>query len=316
MPLLDTTKRRFKFKRSNPQPIKLTADDIAITRYIAQHRFRRSSDVFRHLSHRSEKKIRERLRKLYDRGILDRPLAQRDDHTMDGKAHIIYALGNHGARLLSEFDGLVAPKSNWTAKNRTVGRHHIHHTLRIADLADATHRLPHYDPSVAVLTEADILSTAPPIIRRDPKPWHWQARVRLADGTLRPTTAVPDYVFGLDFTTKRKRYFFFCEADRATMPIVRSNHKRSSVARKFEAYLSGYHACLHTSRYGIGNLRFLTITTTQQRIQTMLEALTNIAGSLDTSMFFFADFNQITNAEHILAVPWINGRGDRTPLLT
>lgn len=304
MPPVLAPKRRPKFKRASPQSIKLTEDDIAITRYIAEHRFRRSSDVFRHLSHRPPKKLRERLRKLYDLGYLDRPLAQRDDHIQIGKAHLIYALGDRGAQLLSEVDGFVAPKSSWTNKNRTVGRKHIQHTLRIADISDAVYRLPHYNSSISVLTEADILATALPIVQRDPQPWQWQARVRLPDGTLRPTITVPDYVFGLDVSDQRKRYFYFCEADRRTEPVCRTKRKRSSVVRKFEAYLAGYQASLHTTRYRIGNLRFLFVTTSQQRIDTMLEALANLAGSTDVSMFYFTDAEQLTAAKHILDVPW------------
>ncbi|MGH1419412.1 MAG: replication-relaxation family protein [Hyphomicrobiaceae bacterium] len=310
------SKRRPRFKRTNPLPARITKDDIAITRYVAQHRFRRSSDIFRHLSHRPPKKLRERLRKLYDLGFLDRPLAQRDDHIQHGKTHLIYALGDRGAQLLSEVDGFVAPKSNWTHKNRSVRRQHIHHTLRVADICDAVYRLPQHEPSTSILSDADILRHAPNATRHDSKPWRWPARIRLPDNTLRPSITVPDFVFGIDFADQRKRYFYFCEADRGTMPVYRSNHKNSSVVRKFETYLAGYHAGLHTSRYGIGNLRFLIVTTSQQRINTMIKVLTNVAGSADTSMFFFADIHQLLEAKHILDVPWRSTSTSPTPLVT
>ena len=306
------SKRRPKFKRAKPQPIRLTNDDIAVIRYVGKHRFRRTTDILRHLPDRSAKHLRARLRPLYDHAYLDLPKAQQDDHTTREK---IYALGNQGAALLAELDGVVPIKSNWSDKNRTVRRPHIHHTLRIGDIEDAFARTPRHVPDALVMSPADILALAPPRSANDPKPWLWQSRVRTADGGLRTVKAIPDAVLGLDLTDQRKRYYFFCEADRGTMPVVRTKQKTSSVVRKFEAYLAGFHAGLHRTRYGINNLRFLIITTTQERIETMLKALSSIAETKDSRMFLFADFNQVTAASHILAVPWRNGRGECAALL-
>ena len=170
-------------------------------------------------------------------------------------------------------------------------------------------RLPRHVPTVRVLSGDDILANAPEATRRDSKPWLWQTRVPNGDGSLSATAAVPDDVFGIDLTDVRKRFYYFAEADRGTEPVRRSNRKQSSVARKFEAYFTGLHASLHHTRYGIGNLRILVVTTSRQRIQTMLDALSDIAGEKDCSMFLFADNDQIRAAQHVLAVPWIDGRG-------
>ena len=306
------SKRRPKFRRDRPQPIRLTNDDIAVIRYVGEHRFRRTTDILRHLPHRSTKHLRARLRPLYDHAYLDLPKAQQDDHTTREK---IYALGNHGAALLAELDGTIPAKSNWSDKNRAVKRTHIHHRLRIGDLDDCVERTAHLIPSIKIIRDDDILTTAPRVTQQDPKPWLWQTRLRLPDGSLRFVKALPDTVFGLDLTDRRKRYYFFCEADRGTMPVVRTKQKSSSVARKFEAYLAGFNAELHQTRYGINNLRFLIVTTSQDRIETMIKALSLIGDKSDTRMFLFADFNQITAAPHILAVPWLNGRGESAALL-
>lgn len=307
--------RRPQFKRSNPVAMDVTADDIDIVRYVADHRFRRSSDIHRHLPQRSKKKLSARLRKLYDLGYLDRPAAQQHDRPNTGKPDIIHALGNQGARLLSELDGVIVPKSNWTDKNRSVGRPHIQHTLRIADLKDAVARLPHHVPNIQIISAADVLRAAPPSTTSHPKPWQWHAHVRLPDGSLRRTVVVPDDVFGLDLIDERKRFYFWVECDRRTMPVLRTSHQQTSVGRKFQAYLAGFQAGLHRTRYNIGNVRFLIITTSQKRIETMLQALAEIAGEAECNMFRFAHFQQLIDATHILAVPWLDGRGQLSPLL-
>jgi len=309
------TKRRAKFRRSKNAPIRITADDITVLRLLRTHRFRRTEDIHRHVPHRSLKKLRERLRLLYDHGHIDRPLAQRDNHLRTTKAQIIYALGNHGAQLLSELDGVEAPKSNWTQKNRSVKRPHIQHTLRIADVTDAVHRLPHNVQDASIISADAILQNAPLSTQRDQKPWQWHARVRTKDGSLRSAIAVPDFIFGIDLITARKRFYYFVECDRGTMPVQRSNDKQTSVARKFDAYLAGFHAALHRSRYGIGNIRFLICTTSAARIETMRTVLYETAGATDTSMFLFTENKHILTASHILSVPWIDSAGNSAALI-
>ncbi|MCH9808437.1 MAG: replication-relaxation family protein [Alphaproteobacteria bacterium] len=302
-------KRRRRFQRAQPVAINLTDDDMSVLRYVATHRFRRSSDIYRYLSHRSEKKLRDRLRKLYDQGYLDRPLAQRDDHTILGNAHTIYALGNQGSKILSELDGVEPPKSDWTQKNRLVKRPHIHHSLRIADIADAVRRL-HQDASpVTAINADDILKTAPESSQRISRPWLWHSRVRNADGGYTIKKVEPDYVFGLDFFEERRRYYYFCEADRGTMPVRRCDHSQTSIERKYLAYLAGHKAQQHRALYNIGNLRFLFVTSGQQRIATMLAALAHIARVDDPDIFFFIDADSLVAAPHILAAPWRNASG-------
>ncbi len=309
------SKRRPLFKRAPAKKICLTEDDVDIIKYVGKYRFRRMSDILRRFSHRSEKHLRARVRLLYDHGYLDLPRAQLDDHCTTGKPEKIYALGDRGAQLIAELDGVMPPKSSWSDKNRSVKRQYIHHTLRIGDIEDAFWRAADKLPTIEVLRPGEILKSAPRATVRDPKPWHWQTHIRTADGRLLKTTNVPDAVLGLDLTNTRRRFYFFAEADRGTMPVVRSKKETSSIARKFEGYLSGFHADVHSRRYNINNLRFLIITTSQQRIETMLQALTDIAGDKDASMFLFADWHQVSNALHVMTVPWRDATGDTVSLI-
>lgn len=309
------SKRRPLFERVKAPPIRITDDDVAIINHVAAREYAQMSGLIRRFSHRSAKHLRTRVRKLYDHGYLDLPNAQQFDHLTKGRPEKIYALGDKGAALLAERFGRVMPKSNWRDKNRSVKRRHIHHKLRIGDLADCAERTTTHLPHIELINDAEILSNAPPGTQRDPKPWLWEVRVRTADGSLRAARAVPDGVFGFDLTDQRQRYYFFVEADRGTMPVVRSTQAKTAIIRKFEVYLAGFHSRLHQTRYNIHNLRFLIVTTSQKRIGTMLDAFGNIEQSSDCSMFRFADKDQITTADHLLAVPWRDGSGKPVALL-
>jgi hypothetical protein len=185
----------------------------------------------------------------------------------------------------------------------------------VADVTDAVYRLPCQRSDIRIIPAAEILQSAPPETRREPLPWQWSAKVEDKDTTYRTINLNPDFVFGLDLPTIRKRYYFYVECDRATEPVHRATKDQSSVASKLAGYLAGRHAGLHTTRYGIGNLRFLITTTTRARIDTMLTALAAIAKGADTSMFFFAENDSLRTANHILDVPWLNSAGHRAALL-
>src|SRR5882724_1410219 len=113
--------RRSKFKRAPAHPIRLTEDDLAIIRHIANHRFLRSTHLAQLMPHRSYKKLLERLGALYHNGFVDRPRAQLDYYATAGSAPIVYALGNRGALVLAERDGMDRAQVDWTWKNRNVG---------------------------------------------------------------------------------------------------------------------------------------------------------------------------------------------------
>src|ERR1019366_4406877 len=82
--------RRARFRRDDPHPIRLTADDIAVIRHVGRHRFFRSTHLLRLLEQRSPKKLLERLGALYHNGYLDRPRAQLDYYATAGSAPIVY----------------------------------------------------------------------------------------------------------------------------------------------------------------------------------------------------------------------------------
>lgn len=223
------TTRRSRFKRAHAKPMRLTEDDLAIIRHIARHRFLRSTRLTRLMPHRSYKKLVERLGALYHNGYLDRPRAQLDYYATAGSAPIVYALGNAGALVLAERDGMDLAQVDWTWKNRSVDRLYINHTLLTADVMVSALNVPERRPDVRLIDANTILAAAPDSIRAASNPFKLTSRVHHA-GKAVDLAVIPDAVLGLDFTAERKRKYFFLEADRATMPIARTTRPRMCVS--------------------------------------------------------------------------------------
>ena len=302
--------RRARFRRDDPQPIRLTGDDIATIRHVAKHRFLRSTHLLRLLQTRSSKKLLERLGALYHNGYLDRPRAQLDYYATAGSAPMVYAMGNRGAALLAEIDGKPQAKVDWTDKNRTAGRLFIQHTLLTADLAVAFEIACHRRDDVQLIGPDAILAAAPEATRKAQNPWALPTRI-IHDGTMHEVRVIPDHVFGLDFTQARKRSYFFVEADRATMPVMRSHPRQTSFHPKILAYLAGGGSGnAHGKRLGIGNFRVLTVTTSRERMRTMIEAVKLATRGNGSNQFLFTDRASLLACFDVLDLEWTSGKGE------
>ena len=301
--------RRARFHRARPTPLQLTPDDITIIRLIDRHRFLRSTHLARLIPHRSYKKLVERLCALYHNGFLDRPRAQIEGLVRSGSAPMVYALGSRGAEFLSD-DGTTS--IDWTDKNRTVGRLFLDHTLLIADVMVAAVCAVRARPDVALMDAAQILDNLP-----EPRlnPLKLAARATV-DGKMRDLAVIPDALFGLDFTAIRKRKYFLVEADTATMPVVRSGLDQTSYARKLLTYLAGGgQANVFGQQLGIGNFRVLTVTTSAERIATMIDALETLTNGAGSAQFLFTDRSTLLATHDLLSLDWISGKSERVRLV-
>lgn len=294
--------------------MRLTDDDLALIRHIAKHRFLRSPHLLRLMPHRSEKKLIERLGALFHNGFLDRPRAQLDYYGTAGSSPMVYALGNRGAQVLAEIDGTDPASVDWTWKNRSAGRIFLAHTLMTADVMIAIESALRTRPDVLMIEPHRILANAPEPTRISDNPFKFKVRTHQA-GTIAELSVIPDRVFGLDFTAERKRKYFFLEADRATMPVMRTNLLQTSIYRKFLAYGAGGGASnTFGKQIGIGSFRILTVTTSAERSATMIEALKQATRESGSRQFLFTDREALRAAPDVLALEWTSGKGDRVRL--
>jgi len=309
------TARRARFRRDTPQPMRLTEDDIAIIRYVARYRFLRSTHILKLLVGRSEKKLIERLGALYHNQYLDRPRAQLDYYATAGSAPMVYALGNRGAAVLAETGGVDQTRIDWTWKNRSTGRAFIEHTLLIADCEVGVLCAARGRDDVSWISDADMLARAPEATRAAANPLRLAVRAKIGP-EWRDLAVVPDAVFGLDFTAARKRKYFLLEADRATMPVMRTSLEQTSVYRKLLTYVAGGGADnAFGTHFGIGNFRVLFVTTSAERTANFIEALKKATDSTGSRQFLFADRETLREADDLLTMPWLSGKGEQVRLI-
>lgn len=316
---LDTTRpaaarRGARFVRPRaPETLRITDDDIAILRYVEKYRFLRSNHITALLA-RPHKKVLERLKLLFRNGYLDRPRQQSEYFAIAGSKPIVVALSNKGAALLSEVDGLARSKSDRTWNNRKAGRLFIEHTLSVAEFMVRMETDLRQRNDVELIEPATILAGAPEALQRAKNPWSLTARVQ-HNGAEHQVGTIPDYVFGLDFTALRKRSYFFFESDRATMPVVRSRLDQTSYYRKLLCYFAGGgSANAHGQRFGIGNFRVLTLTTTPERTANMIAALRDLTGGAGLRQFLFIDRRAASAAPDLLALEWVSASGESARL--
>ncbi len=302
--------RRHRFKRvPTLAPMQLTERDRAIIRFVHRHRFLRSSHIAALIGGGSQQLLR-RLQLLYHHGYLERPRAQIDYYHRGGSRYIVYGLGNKGATLLKPELGSFFPRIHWGEKNRSVGRLFFEHALLVSDIMVALELGCRKAGNVRLLIDSDL-----PLLDkvRRPHPFRWN--VKLNNGLK--LGIIPDRVFALESEGEslgRNPAFFFLEADRGTMPVMRKNLAQTSFYRKLLAYEATWAQELHRTQFGFHRFRVLTVTTSASRVKSLVDACSQLKSG--HGLFLFT--GQVTLQKHgdIFTLPWQTGRqGETTTLL-
>ncbi len=301
--------RKPKYKRINDVTIRLQERDLNIILLIYLYRFL-SSDLIAAFIGGSKQGVLRRLNLLFHAGFLDRPHEQVRPFE-PGSGQMVYAVGNKGIELLHEMFGIPKKKVDWTSKNRDVKNIFLNHTLMIATFK-ATLKLACDRHGEIELIEQEKIVQGEPVLKininREEKGKTQNMRYNLK----------PDALFGLRFLEENPNYnkaYYFLEADRATQPIVRYTFlKRSFFAKK----LFGYRHCkisgAFKKNFGFEHPRVLTVTTSQERINHMVEACRRMYEDGKASgMFLFtlaSNFN-VKNVENVLGSIWQTARDEK-----
>lgn len=292
-----------RFKRTVAvAPIQLTTRDQQIIRKVHRNRFLRSSHIVALIGGSSQPVIR-RLQLLYHHGFLERPRAQLDYYHKGGSRHIVYGLGTKGAAVLQcEFRS--AFQVRWGEKNCSVGRIFLKHALLVSDVMVAIELACRKSGRIRLLFEEELLSQSGG--RRSIR---WKVNV----GGGRKLGVIPDRVFGLEFQDRNAeitRAVFFLEADRGTMPVIRRNHSQTSFYRKLLAYEATWSQSIHRKRFGFHRFRVLTITTSPERVKSLVTACSQLKRG--RGLFLFADRTILEKPENILSSRWQTGKAGET----
>lgn len=266
--------------------IELTERDKEIIRLVHRHRFSRSSHLHSLLGG-SEQQISRRLKLLYHHGYLERPRSQLDYFHTGGSRRMVYGLGNKAAAVLKI--GACAE-----GKNRSVGRIFLDHALLVSDVMVAAEMACRRNGRVKLIYGEELKSI----------PAQWKVK---ADGTK--LSVIPDRIFALEHGDGERMYFFL-EADRGTMPVIRKSLSQTSFQRKLIAYATTWAQNLHRSRFGVARFRVLTVTTSAKRVQ----SLVNACGKLKSGHRLFLFSNSII-ADDILSHRWQTGKPAETATL-
>lgn len=273
----------------------LTKRDRELIHHVFEHRFLRSTHI-RSLLAGSHQQLLRRLQLLYHHGYLDRPRAQIDYYRQGSRA-MVYGLGNKGMNLLERESGIPHRKLDWTTRNRTATRLFIEHTLAVADAMIAVENSSRkYQPQIGFY-----------LSQETPK---WTIPFR-HEGSLVNIAVVPDRLFALK--TRNTTRWFFLEADRATMPVERNNLKQTSFFRKLLAYHETWRQKFLKDAFP--RFQILTITTTPERVGSLVAATNRVTQGKGSGLFLFADKQAFAISDDVLQLPLCNGRGETARLL-
>jgi hypothetical protein len=280
-------------------PIQLTERDRVVIRLVHRHRFLRSSQIVS-LTAASPQQLLRRLQLLYHHGFLERPRAQLDYYHHPGSRHIVYGLGGKGAALLKQEGVSVQQHLRWGEKNRAVGRIYLEHALLVSEIMVAL-ELACRQTGVRLLI-ADQLPMPDGTSQR----FRWGVNV---SGGVK-LGVIPDRVFALQFQDEngeQTRAFFFLEADRGTMPVIRENLSQTSFYRKLLAYEATWAQGIHRTRFGFHRFRTLTVSQSVIRVKSLLDACSHLRSG--HGLFLFADRSALNNPDILFSSIWRSGRG-------
>jgi hypothetical protein len=259
--------------------IQLTERHRDIIRLVHRHRYIRSHQIVAARFDGSEQQVVRRLQLLFHHGFLERPRAQIQYYERVGSQPIAYGLDNKGGALLRRELGIAVDSDAWSEKNHAIGRVFLEHALLVSDVMVSL-ELACRERGLRLLYEDEFELPA----QLQPGQW-W---VKIAGGMK--LGVIPDAVFALEYTDQNghvQRAYFFLEADRGTMPVVRKGLAQTSFFRKLLAYEATWINKVHQRHLGIHRFRVLTVTTIAARVQTLLQACSQL--KRDHGLFLFAD---------------------------
>jgi hypothetical protein len=283
----------------------MTSRDVLLMTNLARLRLASSAQLAA-LDGGSKQNVERALLGLWENGYLERPLAQAVGRKLEnGSRPLVYGLGRKGAAFLRQQGFDVRRRLlDGIDKERSAGWRFIEHSVAISEFLVGLELGARKRSDVRVLERGEILEDAPKS-KRD-RAVKLEARIRIG-GSERRSAVVPDALFGLRFGDDTESYFML-EIDRGEMPVERyRNTQQTYFAKKMATYHEANRQKVHVHALGIPNFRVLTLTTDQQRIERMLEALDAITEGRGSNMFLFGEQDSLSK-HGPLDLEWTSGK--------
>lgn len=277
--------------------IALTDRDLQIFRLMARYRYLSSAYIYAFVGGASETRFKERLGDLFHEGYLDRPERQWE---MANCRHrpVIHEIGTGASRVLEE-QGIVEEPRTWL---RAVANKQFAHSLMICEVLASIEVGTKRRPELRFIPWPEILAKAPAETRMSAAPFRLPATASSAE-------IVPDGLFGLEYAANgTKTYRFFAvEADRGTMPVVRTDKRQTSCVGKLTAYCELLVEQKFRTHLGTPNLLVLMVTTEARRVDEILRQLGGPPGGSAALLFRAVDLSNSSSP----AITLLNDRWQR-----
>jgi hypothetical protein len=301
---------RYRRPRNAPDTA-ITAESRRHLERIREFRFL-SSEQLDVIFGGSSRYRRERLKRLWRAGYLDRPRVQIERFAKAGSLPLVYGLSTKGARYLAGLEA-TKPALHLSRKNEGAGRPFIEHTLRTADVMLAFERSCKAGKcDVELWGPREVLARAPARTREAKRPFVWYA-VLTSEREKETVGVEPDRVFGLRAREQGTVSWFMLETDCGTMPVSRKRLRTSSIRRKILGYREAFSKKRHETQFNWPAFRVLIVTTTEARLRSMQQCVREVYGR-GSSMYLFATFDELKVVD-VLRHAFRNGKGERVLLL-
>jgi hypothetical protein len=284
--------------------------------HVARHRLIASDDLAL-LDGGSEQNAKRELRTLWAHGYLMRPAAQVQSTAITGPIPLVYGLTNKGARLLSEHGHHLNTEIDWSENTRRSGVAFIDHSVARSRFMAALTVGTRTRSNISLIDATDIIAAAPDRTRKAKQPLKWTSSIPAEGRRMVESSVIADDLFALRFDDGTESYFLV-EIDRGQMPVRRSKNTvefvegkrriRTHYKHKLEVYWQGWRNNRHVEQFGVKQLRILTVTTSQKRIDTMLDALCEVTGGKGSELFLFIEESSLRK-KNPLDAAWITGKG-------
>lgn len=294
-------------RRGAPAVARPTERDIEIFKLLVRFRYL-PSDYIHAFVGGSEKALSHRLGLLSRKPnlYLARPHQQRERADANYR-RLIYEIDEGGRRLLREQGLPFLPKSY---------HHNFTHELMVAQIMASIELGVRADDKVRLITWPEILAhqTTPTATRDSATPATIRVSYELRGERRSDEITADARPFGIERTTDGKRsYLFFpgIEADCGTEPINASDTDRSSIGKKFAAYLTIARDGIHRSHFGFPNFFVPFITTSELRMRSMMQLAERLTEGRGSKILLFKTFPSFTSVErtpasgHMLTEPWL-----------
>lgn len=297
--------------------IELSDRDIELFKLLNRYTFLRSNFLYAFVGGNSETWFKGRLGDLYHDGrYINRP-EQQWQFANSRYMPVIYELDTKGEQALREH-GLSLNDSPLIKNGRMGAYRQFAHQLMICDCMASIEIGVREDPNLRFISWREIMAKAPETTREADNPFEIPITITHTfpgTGQTRSTDIriVPDGLFGLEYVHgELKTYRFFAlEADRGTMPIMRSNLHQTSYLKKLLAYRQITSDNLQRTVLGLPNLFVLNVTTNDQRVENMMSLLNGLTAGHGSKLFLFKSFSTLGDfrqapapTSHMLTVPW------------